>query len=329
MTGFLGKAKDITGLGLGHNELYARAFTKGVLLKKFLEAADMFDKAARKFAESGNPQMENQAAANALLYRYLATGDPNCLLPLLQRLQSLPQIEEIELQTNFMPTAPLIAELACREVEARILGAQNDILTSRDLHKVASEKFQAILRNPLITYIPGRQPAADGHNQSAEVRFFYHSGMYKFNEAMTKKDLNPALAVGDLSEAKKYFTRCNDQHWLPIIAMRLEHWSKQTTCWICHREVQGYELHYSLYQASVAPYWGEVLKTREKEDQTSWNQVSQQIAVCTPCGSMVTLRAQMEADKVRQELNARVDNVVRQMEARMNELENKIRWHHH
>jgi hypothetical protein len=84
MSGLFNKAKQITGVGLDHDELYARAFAKGVLLNKFGDAADMFDKASKKFAENGDPANAAQAAANSLLYRYLATHDVNTLMPLLQ-----------------------------------------------------------------------------------------------------------------------------------------------------------------------------------------------------------------------------------------------------
>src|SRR5437773_1128200 len=65
------KVKRTTGLGLNQNELYVRAFEKGVLLNKFQDAADTFDKAAKKFTESGEQMMATQAIANGLLYRYL------------------------------------------------------------------------------------------------------------------------------------------------------------------------------------------------------------------------------------------------------------------
>src|SRR5690348_15954287 len=109
MSGFFDKVRHTTGLGLDHNELYNRAFEKGVLLKKFQDASDIFDKAAKKYSELGDQAMVAQAAANSLLYRYLASGDPNVLGPLIQRLNALPQIEEIGSQTEAMPTGPLCA----------------------------------------------------------------------------------------------------------------------------------------------------------------------------------------------------------------------------
>lgn len=108
-----------------------------------------------------------------------------------------------------MPVGPLCAELDCRLVEAALSQAQDDQIRSRDLHKLARDKFQAISRNPLITY--SYVPAEDQHNDRAELRCFYHAGMYSFYEAMTKKDSDPSAASDDLSLARQAFQRCNDQ----------------------------------------------------------------------------------------------------------------------
>ena len=109
MSGFFDKVRHTTGLGLDQNELYNRAFEKGVLLKKFYDAADIFDKAARKYSELGDPLMATQALANSLLYRYLASRDANIIALLLQKLSGLQQIEVIGSQTETMPTGPLCA----------------------------------------------------------------------------------------------------------------------------------------------------------------------------------------------------------------------------
>lgn len=327
MSGFLDKAKHLTGVGLDQNELYVRAFEKGVLLKKFGEAADTFDKASKKYVEGGNPMMAVQATANSLLYRYLATGDVRLVPPLLQTFQSLQQIEAIGSQTEMMAVAPLGAELDCRLVESAIAQAQNDIIKARDLHKLARDKFQTIMRNPLITY--NYLPAADGHNDRAETRFFFHSGMYSFYEAMVKKGSDPSAASDDLSLANQSFKRCNDQKWQQTVSKLLANWRISRTCWLCHREMQGYELHYSMCHAEVTPYT-KILMEKAKEDSATINVEKKQIAVCTPCGSMVTFKALEEADKVRQELTAKLNqamNSIQVLENRVSRLE-RISHHH-
>ncbi|MGH2494425.1 MAG: hypothetical protein ACRDIV_06955 [Ktedonobacteraceae bacterium] len=327
MSGFFDKVKHTTGLGLNQDELYNRAFAKGVLLGNFKDAADIFEKAARKFTETGDQMMMAQATANSLLYRYLATGDDRMIQQLIQALSVLPQIEEIKSQTETMPVAPLCAELDCRMVETAIKQAQDNMVKLRDLHRYARDKFQAILRNQLLTY--SYVPEPDGHNEKTEARYFYHSGMSSFCEAMIKKDSDPAAASDDLALAGQSFRRCNDQKWMQSAATLLENWRVSRTCWMCHREMQGFELHFSMCQATVTPYTKYILD-RLKQDGSSVNLESGEIAVCTPCGSMVTIKAEMEADKVRQELGAKIDVLIGAMQS----LENRVRHlernsHHH
>ena len=328
MSGFLGKAKNITGIGLSQNELYARAFEKGVLLNKFAEAADIFDKAAKKFQENGDQANAAQAGANSLLYRYLATGDVRVIVPLLQILQGLQQIEVIGSQTEFMPVAPLTAELDCRLIEDAIAGAQNDVVRSRELHKIAREKFDAIRGNPLITY-SFRRSTTDEHNDRAEMRYFYHRGMVSFYDAMTKKDINPSAASDDLAEANRSFKLCNDQRWQNTVTELLKKWRISCTCWICHRDIQGYELHYSMCHAYVTPYMAQILQKAE-EDSNTIDVDNKLIAVCTPCGSMITFKAEQEANKVRQELNAKLEEamrIIQRLDSRISHLE-RIAHHH-
>ena len=330
MSGFFNKAKQITGVGLDHDELYARAFEKGVLLNKFGDAADMFDKASKKFAENGDPANAARAAANSLLYRYLATHDVNALVPLLQILQGLPQIEQIG-SRELMPVAPLAAELDCRLVEASIVGAQNDRARSRDLHKMARDRFDAIRRNPLtnslITYSYVR--ADDGPNDRAEMRFYYHDGMFNFYEAMTKKDIDPSAASDDLVKANGSFKLCSYQKWELHTKKLLDEWLDSRTCWICHRDIQGKDLHFSMCHADVTQYTKEILR-KAREDSETIDIAKQQIAVCTPCGSMITYKAEQEADKIRREFNTRIEellNVIHILDNRVSHLERMA--HHH
>lgn len=328
MSGFLDKAKNITGIGLDQNELYSRAFEKGVLLNKFADAADIFDKAAKKYQENGNQAMAAQAGANSLLYRYLATRDTRVIVPLMQILPGLTQLEKIKTRELGIDIAALAAELDCRMVEAAIAGAQNDVVRSRDLHKLARDKFQMIIRNELITY--PIVPATEGNNERADMRFFYHSGMLSFYEAMTKKDVDPSAASDDLSLANQSFKRCNDQKWQQQITVLLENWRISRTCWMCGRDMQGYELHFTMCQANVTPYTQQILQ-RAKADISTIDIVNQKIAVCTPCGSMITFKAEEEADKVRQELNAKLEEtmrIIQRLDARISSLERAAHSHH-
>ena len=318
MSGFFDKVRHTTGLGLDHYELYNRAFEKGVLLRKFQDASDIFDRATKKFSELGDQQMAGQAAANSLLYRYLASGDPGVIGPLIQKLTALPEIEAIGSQTEMMPIGPLCAELDCRMVEAALSQAPDDVIRARDLHKLASEKFQAILRNPLLTYI--YVPAKDGHNDKADIRYFFHSGMHQFYEAMIKKSNDPSAASDDLSLASQAFRRCNDQLWSQQVNVLLDNWRISRTCWMCHREMQGSDLHFTMCRAVVTPYTKRILETLKQDSSTM--SMDGRIAVCTPCGSMVTFKAVDEADKVRKEMNVKIDA----MSGKIEDLNRRIAW---
>jgi hypothetical protein len=323
MSGIFDKVRHTTGLGLNENELYERAFTKGVLLHDFKKAADIFQDAARKFSETGNQAMAAQASANAMLYHYLATGQTNNLSALIHTLHSLQQIESIGLPGEMMPVEPLCAELDCRMVEAIIAQALDDVVRLRDLHKLASAKFQAIIPHPLITYAYIR--SGDGHHENTEERYFYHHGMYQFYEAMIRKDSDPSAAAADLALAIQSFRRCNDQSWLQKVTTLLENWRISRTCWICHREMQGFELHFSMCRANVTPYTQRLLEVLHQDNSTV-NLASTQIAVCNPCGSMVTFKAAAEADKVRQELTAKLEHahtLIKNLESRVRQLERR------
>lgn len=330
MGGFMKKM----GFNLEDDEQYARAFQKGVLLRRFDSAAQEFDKAAKKFTEKGNTLMATRAAANALLYRYLVTKDIQQVTPLLQtllqKLQSLEQqgiqeIEEIGSQTNFISIKELSAELDCRMVEVDIIQAQNDQLRSRDLHKKAADKFQAIRNIQLKTYTI--VPPGDEHTDKAITRYFFHSGMFSYYEALLKKNYNPSAAADDLAQANQSFRACNNQTWQQRVTPLLDNWRLMRTCWVCHREMQGNELHFSMSQADIAPY---IQKQVEKSSQDSISEDGKRIVVCAPCGSMVMYKARHEADIVRKELNVKLDkamDIIQSQHERINRLERMA--HHH
>ncbi|HTK08669.1 MAG TPA: hypothetical protein VL485_15985 [Ktedonobacteraceae bacterium] len=286
--------------GRDEQELYERAFEKGVLLKNFHKAADLFDEASKKASRHGNQALTTQAAANALLYRYLATQNPASLQNLLHLLRTMTQIERIGGQRHeMMPTEPLCAELDCRLVEAAITQAMDDVMRLRDLHKAASTRFLAIICNPLLTYEYVR--SGNGHDERTDERYFFHEGMYQFYEAMLKKDRYPGAAADDLALALQAFRRCNDTSRIERMETLLNNWRVVRTCWICHREVQGADLHFSLCRATLTPYTKELLE-KLNQDPFTINLQEMKVVVCSPCGSMITFRAAEEAERVRRDL---------------------------
>lgn len=321
MSSMFGKVKQTIGVGLSEDELYNRAYEKGVLLKDFHKAASFFTDAAKKATERGNQALAVRAHANALLYGYLAGGQTTVLQGLIQALKELPEIECIGLQHETMPTAPLNAELDCRMVEASIAQAMDDVVRLRDLHKLAASKFQAIMRNPLLTYEYVK--SGNGHDERTDERYFFHEGMFQFYEAMTRKDRDPAAAADDLSLALQAFRRCNDQNRINQVQMLLDNWRVVRTCWVCHREVQGADLHFSLCRAVLTPYTKGLLDTLNQDPYTAQLEMMK-IVVCTPCGSMMYYKAADEADKVRRELYGQLQMAqqkIGELEARLSRLE--------
>ncbi len=317
--------KNITGIGLTRQELYKRAFEKGVVLGEFGTAVRIFNEVAQKAAKAGDRLLEIQAETNAQIYHYLDKdkSNANLIAPLLQNLQNLAEIEEIgTTPTKMVSTAPLVAELDCRLVEFHIANAQDDITKLRDLHKDARDKFLKINHN-LITY---QYISAEGPDDKAENRRFYHSGMYHYYDAMIKKDVDPSDSTDNLAEAKKSFEQYNDPQWLPRVSELLDNWRQTRACWVCGREIQGYKLHFSMYPAEVTPYFKTLLE-QEKKDSASVNVDDQQIAVCTACYSMIRAKAHEEADIVRQELNKKSEEALEKissLESKVSDLESRV-----
>ncbi len=300
------------GFGLTGSEIYKRAFEKGVLMKDFMRAADLFDEAAKRTSAEGNTALAARAAANSLLYSYLTQKKVPSLERLVKALSGLNQIERIGLQDEMMLVGPLRVELECRRVEALIAQVHDDVVRLRDLHRVAANRFQTMLQQPLITYEYVKSGV--GHDERADVRYFYHQGMYQFYEAMTKKDRDPATAADDLALAQQAFRRCNDLDWMHMVVQLLDNWRISRTCWLCHREVQGYELHFSMCRATVTPYTKHLLESLN-QDVSAAQLDSKKVAVCSPCGSMITFKAEEEADKVRKELTSKLDIAFRRIQA--------------
>ena len=306
MSGVFDRVRRTVGLGLHGSELYDRAYNKGVLLKDFNRAAKFFYDAAEKFSLEGDQVMADRAEANALLYEYLGTKDFSTLSSLLQALAKLQYIEKIGFPAEMMPVEPLRLELECRAIEATISGGQNEPAQLRDLHRRASEKFEAMNPHPLLTY--EYIGSVDGHDERTCDRHFYHSGMYQYYEALIGAESDPVAACEWLMRSKQAFQDCNDPKMLQTVVALLEKWRVTRTCWFCGRKVQGMDLHFWMRPAKVVPY---VERAGEGLHQhgSSLDLEHSQVVVCTPCLSMITFKISEEVDKVRKEMTAELQKV--------------------
>jgi hypothetical protein len=281
---------------------YKKAFER-VSTGHFAEAASFFERAAKKFRDA---QMAERARANGLLYQYLASGDGAELEALVHQLASVPELEVLgSFPLRPGPTEMLRTELEGRQCEYMISQvAKDDFVQLHKAHESARDAFRALMKAPLQTYRYVK--ADDEHTENAEMRFHYHAALVQFYDAMLMKDDDPTKAAQFILQAKRSFQACKDQQWVGRMEKLRKDWRETRVCWLCHREVQGRGLHFSLCQATVTPYIEKLLVTHE-QDQTTVDRTGQQIVLCTPCESLIVFKAKAAADLVCGELTARLD----------------------
>ena len=309
--------KKATGLGLSHGEHYNRAFEKGVLLGPTMygEAVKLFDHAARKATEVGDGETQARAIANARLYSFIGTGSPDHLTDLRRALDTIPQIEAIGSQTEFIPTDTLKVEIDARVIEQRIRGVHDDQhLELAGLHQNAADTFRQIFQAPLVTY---RFQRSDPHTETAQSRYFFHQGLANWHQALNAVLSDPEVAAEQMGKALASFRQCQDDAWSGRAQTWLAGCRQRRTCWLCHRECQGATVHFSSYAAVVTPYVA-ALVTRLGQDTSSIDLGSGQIVLCRTCGSSMERIADQfaaqQAGAVRAELLGQLSRVTSVMD---------------
>ena len=324
--GFFDSIKKATGIGLTPFEAYERAYEKGVLLgrEKYSVAADLFAEAADKADEVGDTHVATKAKVNARLYAYISTGSAGHLRGLAELLGDVSEIELIGSSTEMMPTEHLLKEVQARVVELDLEGISGSDHAGKSAgHKAAAAAFKAFFSADLVTY--QYQPAAS-HNGSAQARFFYHSGMAAFCDALLVCNRSPTSAGEEMSKALNAFRQCEDDAWTNKSQGWLERYRLRRTCWVCDREFQGSTLHFDSYSAQITPYAIEVLQGLG-HDMSSVEQ-SGSVVLCRPCSSVVTgvadgIAAQRCAE-VRQELTAEMAQLQAQLQGMIASLQSRV-----
>ncbi len=303
--GLLDKMKKATGLGLTPAEHYNRAFEKGVLLgpDNFASAIKMFEKAAAKADEAGDADIAQRARANAALYSFVTGGSLEALAALQNAMQGMAEIEQVGSRQDTMPTAPINGEITARLTEAQVdrVDAGNHGGLSA-AHNQAAAAFKQIFNEDLFTY---QYHGSGPHTAKAQSRFFYHSGMACWHDAVGAAMSNPETAAEHMGKALNLFTQCNDQ----ALAGRSKDWLQkcrvQRTCWVCGREFQGEDIHFTHYSAAIPPYVMQVVQAKG-QDETMLDAPNQQLVLCNACGSTVERIADnfatMRTNELRQEL---------------------------
>jgi hypothetical protein len=89
--GILNKLKDVSGIGLGAQEQYVRAFEKGVFLQPpdYAAASKHFMTANEKFEKEGNTEMAKRAKANSCLYELASAKSTAFLSRLTESLRGI------------------------------------------------------------------------------------------------------------------------------------------------------------------------------------------------------------------------------------------------
>ena len=303
--GLFDKVKKATGLGLTPTEHYDRAFEKGVLLgpENFTAAIGMFEKAATKAEEAGESDIAQRARANAALYQFVTSGDMGALSTLQTAMQGLTEIEQVGSRQDMMPTAPLDGEITARLVEAHADQTDStDHINSSAAHNRAAGAFKPIFNQELFTY---QYHGSGLHLGHAKDRFFYHSGMAAWHDAVNAASLNPETAAEHMGKALNLFKQCSDEPW----ASRSQDWLQKCrlkrTCWVCSREFQGEGIHYNHYSATIPPYVTQVVQNLG-QDETMLDAPNERLVLCSTCGSVVERIADnyatMRMDELRNEL---------------------------
>ena len=265
---------------------YERAFTKGILLgaEMYPAAIETFGAAAQQAAKEGNGLLEQQALANASLYDFVVSGDVGHLHALRGNLVNLQQIERIGTRNEMMPAQPLVQEIDARlaEVNAERISA-TDHAGRIQAHRGVADAFKPLFSTALITY--GIHP--DGLNlESAQARFFFHSGLASWHEAVVTIEQDPEGASQHMARALNAFQQCNHAEWIQRAQDWLQRARLRRTCWICHREFQGWDTHFHHVPARLKPYVKTVIE-KLGQDLSTIDEGTGHVVVCVTCASLL------------------------------------------
>ena len=307
--GFLDKVKGATGIGLNSTEAYHRAYEKGVLLGKYDSASELFGKAAEKFEQEGQPDLARRARANQHIYSFVSTKNTALINDILRALEGADEVEEIGSETEKISAPELCAELEARRLENAAFASENAPSQAQLMHANAALKFQAILKAKLKTY---KYVPAKDHNDTAEERYFLHMGHSAYYQGLLVQDRDPMQAAERLSQAALAFKRAKDEALHSRMDAIVGNLRVRRTCWVCHREMQGFGLNISYMPATTTVY-GRELVAKLGQDTTSI--VEEAVAVCLPCASMVRNQAdeysRRRTDELRQEVEPQLAALIR------------------
>jgi hypothetical protein len=319
----LNKLKFATGVGLNAQEHYQRAYEKGVLLgpQNYGAAMEMFRTAAERFQQAGETEAANRAMANRHIYEFLANGSLSALLQAMPFLQAIPAIEEFGTATESFPASELCQEIHARLLEGAAFNESSDLERRVRAHRDAALAFQHAARIPrLRTY---RIAPAPDRKESPLDRFFLHEGWAAYHEAVGIQAQNPDRALEHYSTAMNAFKRANLEEPFRRAESLREAMRIRRCCWVCHREMQGQDVHFTYADAAVPPYVLAVLQSLNEAPDTIRPGA---VAVCTPCHSMIRNAADAIAQERVQELEELMNRKVKALLDAISALERRISY---
>jgi hypothetical protein len=321
--GFVDKVKKATGLGLSAAEHYDRAFEKGVLLgpASFAAASVLFDAAARKAREAKDELLCCRAHANARLYAFLSTGHAGELRALGEALVSVGALEPIGSRAELLPASALSREIDGRLIEADLsVLAEEDHAARAELHRRAGQVFAEHPGGDLVTY---RFQGALPHAPSADARRHFHLGMAAWHRAHAAFADNPETAAEHMGVSLSAFRQCRDDEHAERAQAWLLRLRQKRTCWMCHREFQGADVHFRAYSASITPYVASRVEAHG-EDTSALSQTDGHVILCRPCGSAVEAQADRFATLRMRELEASLGRQIDALKETVDELTERV-----
>ncbi len=318
--GLLDKVKDVTGVGLGAKEQYARAYEKGVFLQPpdYAAASKHFLTASEKFEKEANAGMARRAKLNSLMYDLARTKSNDLISPLIKAMDRVPEIERIGSQKDLIPTDPLIVELKSYELELQALAKDNPN-EKMELFKSAG--------NTLITLGTGQLYFAeylnlDGPVNRAMTRSAYYTAMSDYFMALTAIDHSPEDAHDYLQKATVGFSQAEDKEWMAKSQIYVTKVGSKRHCWMCDREMTGEDFFYSYYPATIKPYHKKIVESL-KQDSGMVDERGR-VAVCTVCGTAIENQADRYAQKRMKELKEWIEPILNNINSNISNLNQRV-----
>lgn len=324
--GLFDDLKMATGLGLEPAEAYRRAFDKGVLLgiSKFDDAADMFAAAAEKLG-SVDPAMASRARANALVYKFLATRDPEAAAQASQLLRSIGKIEIPGTADEIMDGAALAVELDARRLEAAAARAGDTGSAVADAYRRAAKAWLAMRSDRPVTFA---LTGDDEHAEDGMMRFFFNAARAELADAAALEASAPDEAAERFAMAAQAFGRCGATVARDEVRGRLRASRLERPCWFCGRIVRGLGTNMRRLPTVSSEYFARMSRADRARGESF--DPPDGLFACAACAEAVDRVAREKADQVKRELSEHLDSLrseLKALESRLHRVEGKAHNH--